>query len=179
AGGRVVEAGDEVLRGPHGGLGRSGLRRAARGRCARAPAALLHDTHRAHGRPVRVRAPGPRRAGPRRGPHGPAGGEAVAAGRRARHLRASEPWRVRVHVEPLDARRARGDAGAALGAVRLVSSPADARRRPHAASAPGRRRGARPLGALAAIELASLLPVAATYNPVTDTRLFYPRPPVV
>ena len=33
--------------------------------------------------------------------------------------------------------------------------------------------------ALAAIELASLLPVAATYNPVTDTRLFYPRPPVV
>lgn len=33
--------------------------------------------------------------------------------------------------------------------------------------------------ALAAVELASLLPVAATYNPVIDTRLLYPGPPPV
>ncbi len=33
--------------------------------------------------------------------------------------------------------------------------------------------------ALAAVELASLLPLAATYNPVIDTRLLYPGPPPV
>jgi len=41
--------------------------------------------------------------------------------------------------------------------------------------------GARPRAwlALAAVQLAGLLPVAVSYNPVLDTRLFYPGPPPV